>query len=385
VALPVVDLSALPPDLREDEARRRAGEEAALPFDLARGPLLRARLLRLAEEEHVCLLTMHHIVSDGWSMGVLVREVGALYEAFSRGEESPLTELPIQYADYAVWQRNWLQGEVLAEEMRYWREQLGGELPVLELPTDYARPGVQSFRGGKYNLVVAPETLGALKSMSRDEGVTLFMLLVAAFQTLRYRYSGQADLIVGTPIANRNRGETEQLIGFFVNTLAIRTDLSGNPTFRQLLRRVKEVMLGAYTHQDVPFEKVVEELQPERSMNQHPIFQILMTLQNAPVGGLELSGLKLQTMKAKTNISKFDMTVNMADIGEGLRIGCEYNSDLFAPDTIKRMMEHFVNLLGSAVARPDALLNEIEFLSEAERTLLLQTVDTAAFDSEFQF
>ena len=339
----------------------------------------------MGEEEHVCLLTMHHIVSDAWSMGVLVREVGVLYEAFARGEESPLEEMAIQYADYAIWQREWLQGEALEHQLAYWREQLGGELPAQELPADYPRPAVQSFRGGKHHLVVEAETLGALKAMSRDEGVTLFMLLVTVFQTLRYRYSGQTDLIVGTPIANRNRGETEDLIGFFVNTLAIRTDLSGSPTFRQLLRRVKEVMLGAYTHQDVPFEKIVEELQPERSMNQQPIFQILVTLQNAPSGGLELPGLKLQTMKAKTGISKFDMTVNMVDIKEGLRIGCEYNSDLFAPHTVGRMMEHFVNLLGSAVARPNDTLDELEFLSEPERTLLLQAVDTEAFDSEFQF
>ncbi|HYG09453.1 MAG TPA: condensation domain-containing protein, partial [Pyrinomonadaceae bacterium] len=315
----------------------------------------------------------------------LVREVTTLYAALVRGEESPLAELPMQYGDYAVWQREYLRGEVLEEQMGYWRERLGGELPVLEIPTDFPRPAVQSFRGGKQHLLLELERSRALKALSQREGVTLFMVLLAAFQTLRYRYSGQTDLIIGTPIANRNRHETEQLIGFFVNTLAIRNDLSGNPTFRQLLRRVKEVMLGAYTHQDVPFEKIVEVLQPERSLNRQPIFQIIITLQNAPGGKLELPGLQLDTIKRTSNISKFDLTVNIVSTGEGLRIGCEYNTDLFLPDTIKRLLEHYERLLGSIVARPDAPLNELGFLSEAEQTLLLQTIDTEAFESEFLF
>src|SRR6185369_4694917 len=249
------------------EAQRIAVEEARLPFDLERGPLLRARLLQLSEEEHVLLVTMHHIVSDGWSMGVLVREVAALYTAFSTGQPTSLEELPIQYADYAVWQREWLRGEVLERQLSYWREQLAGAPAVLELPGDHPRPSMQGFRGSFEPVTVPAEVTARLKELSRREGVTLFMLLLGAWQVLLSRYAGAEDIVVGTPIANRQRGEVEGLIGYFVNALALRTDLSGDPSFRELLRRVREVALGAYLHQDVPFEKLVEELQPERALS----------------------------------------------------------------------------------------------------------------------
>ena len=256
--------------------------------------MLRVKLLRLSDEEHVVLLTMHHIVSDGWSMGVL-KEVATLYEAYSQGAESPLPELPMQYADFAVWQRGWLQGEELERQLAYWREQLGGELPRLELPTDRERPAVPSYRGAQLGFRLSPEVSAGLKELSRREGVTLFMTLLAAFQTLLHRYSGQEDIVVGSPVAGRNYRETEGLIGFFVNTLALRTDLSGEPTFVELLQRVKEVCLGAYAHQDVPFEKLVEELQPERDLSRSPLFQVMFGLQNVPqtaarLGELELAG-----------------------------------------------------------------------------------------------
>src|SRR5437870_4398163 len=256
VELPVIELSGV--EERERETLRLAIEEASIPFDLGRGPLLRGKLLRLGEEEHVLLLTVHHIVSDGWSVGVLVRELGVLYEAYAAGKESPLPELPIQYADYAEWQRENLQGEVLEEQLEYWRKQLGGELPVVELPGDHVRPAVRSYRGAQQEWRVSREVTEKLKQMSQKEGATLFMTLLAAFDVLLARYSGQEELVVGTPIANRTRVETEELIGCFVNTLVLRVDASGNPQFRELVQRVKKVALEGYAHQDVPFEKLVE-------------------------------------------------------------------------------------------------------------------------------
>jgi hypothetical protein len=254
--------------------------------------------LRLSEEDQVLLVTMHHIVSDGWSMGVLVKEVAALYSAFSTGQAAALEELPIQYADYAVWQREWLVGEVLERQLSYWREQLAGAAAVLELPSDHPRPAVQSFRGSYEPVLVGAELTARLKELSRREGVTLFMLLLGAWQVLLSRYAGADEIVVGTPIANRQRGEVEGLIGYFVNALALRTDLSGDPTFRELMGRVREVALGAYLHQDVPFEKLVEELQPERALSHSPIFQVVFVLQNAPLGGLELPGVSFELLPA---------------------------------------------------------------------------------------
>ncbi|HKR94175.1 MAG TPA: condensation domain-containing protein, partial [Candidatus Angelobacter sp.] len=274
----VLDLSAMSATEGEVEAQRLATAEAALPFDLTSGPLLRVKLLQLAAEEHVLLLTMHHIISDGWSLGVLVREVGALYQAFTEGSASPLPALPIQYADYAVWQREQLRSEVLAEQLSYWREQLSGAPAVLELPTDHVRPAVKSYRGARERLELNAELTAALRVLSREQGVTLFMVLLAAFKVLLWRYAGQADVVVGTPIANRQQSEIEGLIGFFVNTLALRTSIEGSESFTNLLKRVREVCLGAYQHQDVPFEMVVEELAVERALNQTPIFQVMFVL-----------------------------------------------------------------------------------------------------------
>src|SRR5262249_34331493 len=272
VELPVIDLGGLSPETGREEARRLALREARRPFDLAAGPLLRASVVRLGPEERLALLTMHHIVSDGWSMGVLIREVGTLYGAYSQGRPSPLEELPVQYADYAVWQRNYLEGGVLERQLEYWRERLGDRPPALELPTDRPRPAAQSHQGGSESFTIGEEVRRGLERLCRGRGTTLFMTLLGAFKTLLHRYRGQTEIVVGSPIAGRTRAETEQLIGFFVNTLALRTDLSGNPSFEELLERVKETALGAYAHQETPFERLVEELRPERSLSYAAVY-----------------------------------------------------------------------------------------------------------------
>ncbi|HYH79478.1 MAG TPA: amino acid adenylation domain-containing protein, partial [Longimicrobium sp.] len=303
-ALPVEDLSGLGDADREAAVRRRAREEAARPFDLSAGPLFRAALLRLGEEGHVLLLSMHHIVSDGWSMGVFFRELSALYAAYREGGESPLPELPVQYADYAVWQREQLEGEVLDRQLAYWRERLAGAPDLLELPTDHPRPAVQTFRGATVPVDLSPELLERLQALGRSEGATLYMTLLGAFQVLLSKYSGSEDVVVGSPIAGRTRGEVEELIGFFVNTLVLRTDLSGDPSFREVLRRVGEVTLGAYEHQEMPFEKLVAELQPERSLSHSPLFQVMFTLQNAGGGGGALAGLNVSGVGAELESAK---------------------------------------------------------------------------------
>jgi amino acid adenylation domain-containing protein len=308
VALPVKDLGQLPEAERQVQTQRLSAEEAQRPFDLAQGPLLRATLLRLAEQEHVLLLTLHHIVSDGWSMGVFYRQLAVLYQAFSTGSRPMLPELPIQYPDFSHWQRHWLQGEVLDVQLGYWKRQLGGSLPVLQLHTDRPRPAVQTFRGARHTLLLPKRLSEALRGLSRQEGVTLFMTLLAAFQTLLHRYTGQDDIIVGSPVAGRTRAETEGLIGFFVNTLVLRTDLSGEPRFRQLLARVREVALGAYGHQDLPFEKPVEELQPERDLSRTPLFRVMFALQSAPGTALQLSGLTTCPLEVDSRTAKFDLS-----------------------------------------------------------------------------
>ncbi|MDT5296241.1 MAG: hypothetical protein QOJ76_3121, partial [Acidobacteriota bacterium] len=370
--LGMIDLSHLPEEERESEARRLAGEEARRPFDLSRGPLLRAGLLRLSDEEHVCLLTMHHIVSDGWSTGVLMREVAALYGAFSAGEPSPLAELHIQYADYAVWQREWLRGDVLERQMQYWRTQLGGELPVLELPADRPRPAVQSYRGAHEPFVVSESLSQRLKELSRNEGATLYMTLLAAFQVLLSRYTGQQDVVVGTDIANRNRAETEGLIGFFVNQLVLRGDLTGDPTFRELLRQAREVCLGAYAHQDVPFEKLVEELAPERDLSHTPLFQVKLVLQNASEQTLTLPGLELRSLHSGSGAARFDLTVLIGEGTNGKLGGVwTYNTDMFDAETIRHMQAHFERLLEAVAATPGEAISRLRILSGEERAQLV--------------
>ena len=371
LSLPVVDLRDYPEGEREERARCVVREEARRPFDLSRGPVLRVALVRFAEQDYVLLLTMHHIVSDGWSMGVLHRELSVFYQAFVQGQPSPLAELPLQYADFAVWQREWLQGEVLESQLSYWKRQLEGISAVLNLPTDRPRPAVQSYRGARQSILLSKELTGQLKALSRKEGVTLFMTLLAAFQTLLYRYTGQEDIAVGSPIANRNRTEIEGLIGFFVNTLVLRTRLSGDPTFKELLAGVKETTLGAYAHQDLPFEKLVEELNPERNLGHSPLFQVMFALQNAPQAVLKFEDLRISSMRLGGDNAKFDLTVSLNEQEDGILSSFEYATDLFDDTTILRMMGHFRVMLEGIVVNPEQRLSHLPILTETEEHQLL--------------
>ncbi|HEY3579053.1 MAG TPA: amino acid adenylation domain-containing protein, partial [Pyrinomonadaceae bacterium] len=379
VDLPLIELQGLKEEDKGSAVRELAAAEAARPFDLAHGPLWRTALMRLSEHEHVLLLTMYHIVTDGWSVGVLIHELTTLYEAYSRAEESPLPELKIQYADFAEWQREWLRGPVLEEQMSYWREQLAGSSGVLELPTDHARSAVQSYRGATQTIQFSEELTRGLRELSRREGVTLFMTLLSGWQTLLARYSGQWDLNIGTPIANRTRSEVEELIGFFVNTLVLRTELQPRMSFREHLLRVREVCLGAYAHQDVPFEMVVEELQPERDMGRSPLFQVMFVLQNAPLGELQLPGLKLEPLEVEQQTAKFELTLTLMETDTGLVGWCNYRTELFDEPTITRLLEHWRVLLQAALEDPTQPLSELPLLTEAEREqVLVQWNETGA-------
>jgi amino acid adenylation domain-containing protein len=369
--LPPVDLSDLPVTEREARARQIIAEDARRPFDLAHGPLWRAVLLRLDEHDHILLVTLHHIISDGWSIGVLIRELTALYRAFKAGQPSPLPELPVQYVDYAIWQRQWLSGDALAQQLAYWQQQFSGELPALDLPSDRPRPPVQTFRGATHTFQVPLALTQQLLALSHEAGATLFMTLLAAFQTLLHRYTGQTDLIIGTPIANRTRLEIEDLIGFFVNTLALRVNLSGKPTFRELLTQVREVTLGAYAHQDVPFDRLVDELHVPRDLSRTPLFQVMFALQNAPMPAIELPDLHLLPLEAEGATAKFDLTLSLIETADGLQGLFEYNTDLFESATIVRMTIHLLTLLNSLVQRPDVRLSDLALLTAAEQHQLL--------------
>ncbi len=381
VSLPVEDLTHLPEEKREAEAFRLMQQEVRQPFDLTEGPLLRARLLKLGDREHIAAVATHHIVSDGWSMGVFVEELAALYEAFTSGRASPLPELPIQYADFAQWQREWLQGEVLESQLAYWEEQLRDQPLMLDLPTDRPRPAMQTWRGATETFSLPPDLVEQVRALRRDEGVTLFMTLLAAYQTLLRRYSGQEDISVGTAIANRNRREIEGLIGFFVNTLVMRTDLSGGPSFRELLRRVREVALGAYTHQDVPFEMLVDRLQPERDMSRTPLFQVAFVLQNVPIDPVELPGLTLTPVEADTGTAKFDLMLTLSETPNGLNGALDYNTDLFDASTIRRMVGHFQTLLEGAVENPEQRITKLPLLTKNEERQLLVDWNATALDT----
>jgi amino acid adenylation domain-containing protein len=365
--LDLTDLSELSASERESRMLRLAAEEARKPFDLTRGPLLRTSLVRLGPEDHVLLLSVHHIVSDGWSQGVLVREVAALYKAFSDDKESPLEELPVQYADFARWQRNWLAGEVLEKHLGYWRQQLGMDLPALNLPTDRPRPEVQSFRGATVTVTLPANLSQSLGVICRRQGVTLFMLLLAALKVLLHRYTGQDEIVIGAPIANRNRIEIENLIGFFVNTLVLRTDLSGDPRFCDLLARLRKVTLEAYAHQDMPFELLVEELQPERSLSRNPLFQVMFQLENTLKEELPMSGLTLSPVAVEGVASQFDLSVDVVESDQGLMVTAEYSTDLFEASTIRSLLERWRILLEGIAAAPEQRLSELPLISEAER------------------
>ncbi|HYH80409.1 MAG TPA: amino acid adenylation domain-containing protein, partial [Longimicrobium sp.] len=366
------DLSGLAGAAREVEARRRATGEATLPFDLSAGPLFRAVLLRLGAEDHVLLLSMHHIVSDGWSMGVLDRELSALYAAYREGRESPLPELAVQYADYAVWQREQLAGEVLDRQLSYWRERLAGAPEMLELPTDHPRPPVQTYRGAYERIELPGELVERLRTLARSEGATLYMVLLGAFQVLLGKYSGSEDIVVGSAIAGRTRKEIEELIGFFVNTLVLRTDLGGDPGFREVLRRVRYVTLGAYEHQEVPFEKLVAELQPERSLSHSPLFQVMFSLENAEGEGDALQGLNVGGVGADLASTKFDLSLGLTATPRGLWGGLTYRTDLFQPGTIRRMVRHLERVLEQVGADADVRFSRLDLPGPAERSMVLE-------------
>ena len=369
--VPISDLTALSPEAQQAEVRRLAIEGAKEIFNLERGPLFRASLLRLATEEHVLLVNMHHIVSDGWSLWQFIRELGPLYGAFTEGKPSPLAELPIQYADYAVWQREWMSGELLERHLAYWTKQLEGAPRVLELPADRVRPPVESYRGATLTRKFPLELLERLRALSRDEGATLFMTLLAAYQVLLERYTGQEDVVVGSPIANRTHAEIEELIGFFVNAIVLRTDLSGNPSFRQLLGRARSVALDAYAHQDLPFEKLVEALQPERDLSRSPLFQVWFALQNAPRAEFKLPGLDLRSLEVHNGTSKFDLGLFVVEKPDGLSCMVEYSTDLFDAATIERLLGHFRTLLEAIAADPDQPIGRLLLLTAPEREQLV--------------
>ncbi len=341
LSIPVTNLENLDFSQRQVEAMHLANLEARQPFDLSKGPLLRVSLLRLAEHEHLFLLTMHHIISDGWSMGVFIHEMASRYEGYITGKPARLAELPIQYGDFSHWQREWLQGEILDKQLDYWLKQFSVPQNILELPTDHQRPAVLSSHGAAYSFSIPKTVTDSLRKLSQQNNATLFMTLLAAFQVLLYRYTGVEDLTVGTPIANRSRPELENLIGIFINTLALRTDLSGEPTFKELLARTREAALGAYAHQDVPFEVIVEKLQVERDLSHNPLFQVMLILQNAPQQTIRLSGMTLETLEVHSGTSTFDLTLTLTEIPDGLHASIEYNSDLFGQSTIERMFANW--------------------------------------------
>jgi len=376
VPLRSVDLRQLPIEQREDAAQNFCDEDARRPFDLTQGPLLRVTLARLDDEASICYITMHHIVTDGWSMDVLTHEIAVLYDAFACDQPTPLPELPIQYADFAVWQRQAHAQAELERQLAYWRTQLQGYRD-LEVPTDYPRPPVSTYRGGFQSMATAPAIVEGLRRLSQKEGATLFMTLLAAFQVLMMRYSGQDDVVVGTPIANRTHPELEPLIGFFVNTLVIRGRLAGRPTFREFLRTTRETALSAYSNQDLPFERVVEELQPRRDLSRNPIFQVMFVLQtgigprSAPAPSPAYQGGPAKPSEASYGNAKFDLTLYITEDEGGLSAIFEYSTDLFADDTITRLIAHWQTLLQSIAVSPDTVVTRLPILPPNERSLLL--------------
>ncbi|HEX6902548.1 MAG TPA: condensation domain-containing protein, partial [Thermoanaerobaculia bacterium] len=378
-ALRIVDLQGLPPARREMEAARLMSKETERRFDLSRGPLMRALLVRIAPEEHALVIVQHHIASDGWSLGVLVREVGALYPAFLEGRPSPLPELPVQYADYAIWQRGWLRGEALEAEIDWWRKRLEGVAP-LELPTDRPRPLARTFQGAVRMLRLSRELTGGLKALSRRAGTTPFMTLLAAMDVLLSRLAGQDDIAVGTPIAGRVRQEVEGLIGCFLNTLTLRTDVSGNPSFLALLERVRETTLGAYLHQHVPFEKLLEELRPERDLSRTPLFQVFLNLTNAPDSEIRMPGLELRGGGGEGAApSNFDFTLYARDEGDQLFFGLNYNISLFDEARAAEMLRQLEAVLTQAVSEPENPISS-HSLATAEALALLPDPRTVLGD-----
>ncbi len=376
--LPVIDLGALPAAWRNPEIRRMSALESRLAFDLEKGPLLRACVFRCADDEHLLLLEMHHIVSDGWSMGVLVNEIGALYPAFLAGAPSPLPELAVQYPDFAVWQRRRLSGALLEAELGWWRSRLAGMSPVLELPVDHPRQAVRSTRGAGRTFLLAPAALSELQALSRRQEATLFMTLLAGFLVVLQRYTGEDDLAVATPIAGRTRPELGPLIGFFINTLVLRTDLGGHPSFSDLLTRVRETTLSSYAHQELPFERLVEELAPERDLSRPPLVQVMFTVENTPKGALEHPGIEIIPEGTELGGAKFELTCTFRELEEGLLGMLDYSQELFEASTMVRLGGHLERLLSGVLAEPQRPLAEIALLAPGERhQLLAEWNDTA--------
>jgi amino acid adenylation domain-containing protein len=382
VELPLMDLVSIPESDRMREATCLAVENCNAPFDLTNGPIVRTKLLRLRENDHLLLLALHHIAIDGWSRSVFLRELTTLYEAYVSGQPSPLSPLSIQYADFAAWQEEWVKEEQLVRQLNYWKEQLAGVPTLLELPTTFPRPAIQSFRGARHTFMVSKRVTEALKGLSQNGGCTLFMTLLAAFQTLIFRYTGQADIVVGSPIANRNRAEIEPLIGYFVNTLVLRTKFSGNPTFREAMSLVRDIALAAYANQDLPYDKLVEEIHPPRDRSYNPVFQVMFVFQNVPAPSLSLSlsQLEISSFEIDTGISKFDLTINLGETTEGIRGWIEYATDLFDRETVERLAGHYLTLLEAAVLDPDMQVSKLPLLTEKERQQLLVEWNSSHLD-----
>jgi amino acid adenylation domain-containing protein len=380
LGLQLEDVSALDAEAAEAAAVEAVAREARRGFDLQAGQLLRALAVRFSDEDHLVCLTMHHIVCDGWSTAIFVSEVNQLYTAYVRGEAAPLAELPIQYADYAAWQREWLSGERLTGELDYWRRQLADAPARLELPTDRPRPAVQTARGAVAREVWDAGLVQSARELSQRHGATQFMTLLTVLKILLYRYSGQEDIVVGSPIAGRTRRETEGLIGFFINTLALRSRVAAGASFAELVRQEREVCLGAYAHQDVPFEKLVEELNPGRELSHAPIFQVMLTLHNMPIGTLEMADLTFSPVDIPVQGAKYDLTVRLVEVGSAMTCSVEYNADLFEPQTIERFTKHFRRVLASVVAEPDAPVSRLPLLDEGERRQILFDWNRTAAD-----
>ena len=371
VALAIIELKSFSANLRWSKAIEMAEELARKPFDLNRGPLWRVNLFRISDDEYLLALVMHHIISDGWSKEIFLQELVALYDAYVNGRSSPLPALTIQYVDYAAWQRDRLEEERLEALFGYWKTQLKGDLPILELPLDYPRPDAQTFSGANYYFRLPEFILKSLKSFSQGEGVTVFMALLAVFDILLWRYTGQTDLLVGTPISNRERRELESLMGFFVDTLVIRCDVSGNPSARETVRRIRETSLGAFEHRELPFEKLVDGLKLERNLSYSPIFQVMFALQNAPAAPMQFHGLRMERLEIETGTSMFDLTLVVTEMEECLECFFEYNRDLFTAETVHRMASHYQTLLGSMLSDPDQRISELQMLSETETAQIL--------------
>jgi amino acid adenylation domain-containing protein len=372
LSLPIIDLQKLSEVEREVEIQRLIDIEASKCFNLTEVPLLWCILIKLSEEEHISLLLIHHIITDGWSVGIINNELTTLYETFSQNKPSPLPELPIQYADFAIWQRQYLQGKALDNLFTYWKQKLNGNLPVLQLPIDYPRPAIQTFSGKRKIFFLSADLTKALRTLSRNEDTTLFMTLLAAFKTLLHRYSGHDDILVGSPIANRNQDGIEQLIGFFVNTLVLRTNCSGNPSFKELIRRVRETTLGAYAHQNMPFELLVDELQIQRNLSYTPLFQVMFVLHNAPISEVKMAGLTFGSVETANNLNvMFDLILHITETDGGIDVWLDYNTHLFEEKTICQMANHLQTLLSGIVANPQQHLSDLPLLTEPERQSLL--------------